>query len=54
MLVLGSKDNNTARLANIEPLPNKIHVQQHIDNGDFARWGARANKPPKTDPGIQQ
>jgi hypothetical protein len=38
MRALADGGDNTPN--NIEPLPHDSHVQQHINNGDFARWGA--------------
>jgi RHS repeat-associated protein len=34
-------DGGTNDLDNIEPLPHSDHVNQHKQNGDFKRWGAR-------------
>ncbi|MGL6194200.1 MAG: HNH endonuclease signature motif containing protein [Thermoguttaceae bacterium] len=36
-------DGGTNDLSNIEPLPHSAHMQQHIDKGDFSRWGSRPN-----------
>ena len=47
-------DGGTNHTSNIEPLPRKVHTQQHVDNGDFARWAQLANKPKKIDPGLGQ
>jgi hypothetical protein len=38
-------DGGTNALDNIEPMPHAPHVQQHMDAGDFRRWGARRRKP---------
>ena len=29
------------QLGNIEPKPHDQHMQDHMDKGDFKRWGAR-------------
>jgi RHS repeat-associated protein len=34
-------DKGTNDLENIGPQPHDEHMQEHMDNGDFARWGAR-------------
>jgi RHS repeat-associated protein len=34
-------DGGSNELSNVQPLPHVEHVQQHIANGDFKRWGAR-------------
>jgi RHS repeat-associated protein len=39
-------DNGTNDLDNIEPKPHADHVQQHVDAGDFKRWGARSGGAP--------
>jgi len=38
-------DGGTNALDNIEPLPHDQHVQQHIDAGDFRRWGGKGGQP---------
>jgi len=30
--------------APIEPLPAQVHIQKHIDSGDYARWAKWARK----------
>jgi RHS repeat-associated protein len=37
-------DGGTNQLDNIKPMANAPHRQEHIDNGDFKRWGARSRK----------
>lgn len=37
-------DGGTDALDNVEPKPHAEHIQQHQDNGDFKRWGARSKK----------
>ena len=44
-------DGGTNHIDNIEPCPHKDHVQHHIDNGDFVRWGKRAIRPETNIPG---
>ena len=39
-------DDGLDTLDNIEPLPHEEHMQRHIDNGDFKRWGARGGRKP--------
>ncbi|MEA1952118.1 MAG: RHS repeat-associated core domain-containing protein, partial [Planctomycetota bacterium] len=41
-------DGGTNDLNNIEPRPHDEHMREHKEAGDFKRWGARANKKPKT------
>ena len=35
-------DGGTDDLSNIEPKPHSQHMEDHINNGDFQRWGARS------------
>jgi hypothetical protein len=37
-------DGGTDTVDNIEPKLHSEHMQEHIDNGDFARWGARRSQ----------
>jgi RHS repeat-associated protein len=37
-------DGGTDDLSNIEPKPHDQHIQDHMNNGDFKRWGDRSNE----------
>ena len=37
-------DGGTNNVDNIEPLSHDEHMQIHIDNGDFIRWGKLGGK----------
>jgi hypothetical protein len=37
-------DGGTNDLSNIEPMDPGAHIQMHVDNGDFARWGSRSGR----------
>lgn len=39
--IVPKADGGADALHNIEPLPRDDHMQRHITNGDFRRWGAR-------------
>jgi hypothetical protein len=39
-------DGGSNTLDNIEPMPHGDHMQMHIENGDFKRWGAKRGKQP--------
>ena len=34
-------DQGTNKVENLEPKPHSEHMQEHMDAGDFKRWGAR-------------
>lgn len=34
-------DGGTNSVCNIEPKPRKEHINEHVERGDFKRWGAR-------------
>ncbi len=34
-------EGGTDELSNIEPKPHSEHLKQHMDNGDFGKWGGR-------------
>jgi hypothetical protein len=36
---------------NLEPMLHSDHMDQHMQNGDFARWGARGTTPAEPTPG---
>ena len=36
-------DGGTNNVDNIKPQPHKEHIEEHKQNGDFKRWGARKN-----------
>ena len=38
-------EGGTNETDNIEPLRHDDHMRQHMDNGDFVRWGARSGGP---------
>jgi len=43
--IVAKADGGTDTLENIKPLHPDLHRQEHMDNGDFARWGRRAVAP---------
>jgi RHS repeat-associated protein len=40
-------DGGTNTVDNVEPMQHDAHMRHHKDNGDFARWGARAHQKKK-------
>jgi hypothetical protein len=40
-------DGGADEVRNIGPMPHNEHVTKHVENGDFARWGARARVRPR-------
>lgn len=49
-------DGGTNEPDNVEPQPHDEHVQDHMENGDFKRWGARSgqNRPSSATPRTPQ
>lgn len=51
--IVARADGGTDTLDNIRPLHPDLHRQEHMQNGDFKRWGARAAAPRAVGPGFE-